>query len=101
MNNNRYDLQAQFKSICPNVYFEPPENFKMQYPCIRYKRSGTHEKRADNKLYGLIRSYEVLVLSMNPDEPMNDIIQEKFEKMTYNTHYVSDGVYIDVYKIYF
>ena len=36
MAKTRLDLQSYLKTLTANVYFQPPENVKLNYPCIIY-----------------------------------------------------------------
>ena len=40
--SKRIDLGNKLKEILgsSNVYFQPPDNLKMVYPCIRYRLEG-------------------------------------------------------------
>jgi hypothetical protein len=34
----RLQLQTLLETLTEHVYFQPPENLKVQYPCIVYQR---------------------------------------------------------------
>ncbi len=46
----RLQLQSLLSEITENVYFQPPNNVQMQYPCIVYMRDGSYVKFADNEM---------------------------------------------------
>ena len=48
--SKRVDLGNKLKEILGsnNVYFQPPDNLKMVYPCIRYRLEGGNAEYADN-----------------------------------------------------
>ena len=50
MPRKRTDLHEILKEILgsDNVYFQPPESYKMEYPCIVYERSALTTRFADN-----------------------------------------------------
>ena len=52
----RLDLQTELEELLGsrNVYFQPPESLRMNYPCIRYTRSSGETTFADNKPYTLL-----------------------------------------------
>ena len=50
-----------------NVYFQPPENIKMKYPCIVYEWSSLLTKFADDSPYYKKRQYTVTVIDADPD----------------------------------
>ena len=56
-----------------NVYFQPPETIRIQYPCIIYKLSNIRTKFADNLPYDFMKRYQLTVIDKNPDS----VIPEK------------------------
>src|SRR4051812_34274733 len=66
---SRLELQTLLESILalPNVYFQPPSNIQMQYPCIVYKRDDSQTDFADNRPYSRTKRYQVTVIDRNPD----------------------------------
>jgi hypothetical protein len=57
-----------------NVYFQPPETVKIQYPCIIYQRVKNDVKFANNGAYLIRRKYSLLVIDQNPDTEIPDKI---------------------------
>ena len=47
----RLQLHHSLKRFVPNVYFQPPTNVQMKYPCIIYKRDFADSKFADDNTY--------------------------------------------------
>lgn len=83
-----------------NVYFQPPESFKMEYPCFRYTRSLGEQTYADNKTYRFTPQYEVTLISRDPAPGIIKDVVESFEMVRYNRHFVIDNLYHDVFIIY-
>ena len=83
-----------------NVYYQPPESKKMDYPAIRYSKTSLFSLRADNSIYHDLDCYEIIVIDLLPDNP---IIKEllKLPYCSYERHYVSDNLNHDVLRIYF
>lgn len=50
-----------------NVYFQPPESVKMQYPAIRYNLGGYDIDKANNGNYRTLPTYEGVLIDRNPD----------------------------------
>ena len=50
---DREELQEVLESIMdPHpVYYQPPDNLRMTYPCIRYRLDSSQTNYADNKSY--------------------------------------------------
>lgn len=82
------------------VYFQPPENVKLQYPCIIYSRSSGDTKFANNDPYVVTRRYNIQLIDRNPDSPyIKDILQLRMCK--YDRHYVADNLNHDTFNLYF
>jgi len=65
----RLQLHEVFADILEtdNVYFQPPNNLKMQYPCIVYNLDDIDAEFADNTPYALTKRYSVTIIDRNPD----------------------------------
>ena len=72
----RLQLQSVLKLIADNVYFQPPNNIGLQYPCIIYERSGSKVTHAGNLMYLRTKSYLVTVIDQNPDSDLPDKVEE-------------------------
>lgn len=96
----RVDLQTLLESITENVYFQPPQNFTMQYPCIRYERDGTSADHADNELYRHAKRYQVTVIDRNPDTEIADEV-ESLRYSTFERFFPADDLNHYVFSIYF
>ena len=96
------DLQHLLEGLLGsrNVYFQPPENIKMEYPAIVYSRPRIDVKRANNNVYSTNNQYELIVIDKLPD---NEVIT-KLLGIPYCTHtrsYKSDNLNHDVFTLYF
>lgn len=84
-----------------NVYFQPPENFLMSFPCIRYSLDDIYTERADNLNYRAIRKYKVILIHDDPDNDIVDkLVNFKDCKMV-TSPYISDSRYHYVYSLYY
>lgn len=52
-----------------NVYFEPPTNVVMKYPCILYESQAMTTMHAGNVPFAIQDHYRVIVIDQNPDSP--------------------------------
>lgn len=89
-------LEEKFGS--KRVYYQPPENLKMEYPAIRYSSNDYNYKHADNIKYTLRKEYKITVIDRRPDNPVIDKLLE-LEYSSFEQHYVVDGLYHDVIKL--
>ena len=96
------DLQNELKSILGsnNVYFQPPSNIKMKYPCFVFERKSASQFNADNKKYLLFKCYTLTYISNEADPDMIDIVTDHFQMCRYDRPFVSDGLYHDLFTLY-
>lgn len=87
-------------TICPNVYFQPPSNVEMTYPCIVYNRDSARTDHADNKPYRHKKRYSVTVIDRSPNSALYDPIAA-LPSSAFNRFYTADNLNHDVFTIYF
>jgi hypothetical protein len=97
---SRQALQSLLEEITEHVYFKPPSNLKMQYPCIMYKRDGSDAKFADNRPYTHTKRYQVTVVDRNPDSELPDKVEE-LPLCTFNRHFQADNLNHYVFTLFF
>jgi hypothetical protein len=68
----RLQLHNILETLSENVYFQPPNNVTLIYPCIVYSRSGSQLEHADDMLYRHTKRYQVTVIDRNPDSDIPD-----------------------------
>ena len=95
----RAQLHELLESICPNVYFQPPANIVMQYPCIVYNRSAENVRYADNDRYDPYVQYEVTVIDRDPDSLIPGLVVE-LPLCRYERHFANDDLNHDVFNLY-
>lgn len=83
-----------------NVYFQPDENTKMQYPAIVYEVDGQDTIHADNKPHRRVDRYQVTVIDRNPDVPAR-LLVETLPMCTFNRAFARDGLNHRIYTLYF
>lgn len=95
------DLIYKLKHVVgvPNVYYEPPENFKMKYPCVRFQRKRFETSPADNRNYIINESVEAVLIYRTPDSPLPRRMLE-IPQCAHDRHYTADNLSHDVYTIY-
>jgi len=99
---NRIELQTLLENLLEsrNVYFQPPESVKMNYPCIRYSRNNGKPLRANNGLYGYTKSYTLIVIDKNPDSKILDKVQQ-LPYCSFERHYTADNLNHYVFNLYY
>ena len=87
MARSRVELDRILRSTLgtSNVYFDPPESFKLKYPCIVYSLGSHYEVFADDKLFINMKRYTL----------------EQLRYCHLSRPYVADGLFHYAYDIYF
>lgn len=83
-----------------NVYFQPPNNLALQYPCIVYNRERADSKFAGNNLYLYTKRYQVTVIDQDP----NSGIPDRVAALPMSSHerwFAVDNLNHDVFTLYF
>lgn len=98
----RLELQALLKDVLEAdfVYFQPPTNVKLQYPCIIYERARMDMAYADNSPYRHTKRYKVTVIDRNPDSTLVDKIAA-LPLCSHDAFYTADNLNHDVFTLYF
>lgn len=98
----RVALQEVLEVILGNdrVHFQPPENFRMEYPCIVYERDTAETSFADNNPYRYEQRYQVVYISNSP----TDLERMKIAMLptcVFVRHYTVKNLHHDVFTLYF
>lgn len=83
-----------------NVYFQPPANVQMIYPCIVYQRDYVDNKFAGNKSYHRTKRYMVTVIDRDPDSGLADLVAV-LPLCQFDRFFVVDNLNHDVFRLYF
>lgn len=83
-----------------NVYFQPPESLKMQYPAIVYSRDDIQNTFADDVVYMQKHVYQVIVIDKDPDSEIVEKVS-KLPACRFDRHYISDNLNHDSFLLYF
>jgi hypothetical protein len=83
-----------------SVYFQPPNNTQIQFPCIVYQRDAAETKFAGNLPYLYQKRYSVTVIDRDPDSPIPDRIAA-LPMCSFNRFFTADGLNHDVFTLFF
>lgn len=84
-----------------NVYFSPPEGFKLKYPCIVYHRYNGQTTYSGNMPYTFVHGYQVTLITKDIDTEILDKLIMRFPMSRYERHFVSDNLSHDSIIIYY
>lgn len=96
----RPDLHALLLTLCENVYFQPPADISMKYPCIVYNRDNIDIKHADNEPYAHKTRYSVMVIARHPDDPTSAKVA-RLPTVAYERFFTADNLNHDVFRLFY
>jgi hypothetical protein len=96
----RLQLHQLLETFTDYVYFQPPTNIQLKYPCIIYKRDFAETKFADDKPYNLTKRYMITVIDQDPDSDIPDKVAS-MPMSLFNRFYTADNLNHDVYNVFF
>jgi len=96
----RLQLHQLLETFTANVYFQPPTNIQLKYPCIVYKRDFAETKFADDKPYNHTKRYMIMVIDQDPDSDIPDKVAS-MPMSLFNRFYTADNLNHDVYSVFF
>lgn len=98
----RTDLQTLLSNtITPaKVYFQPPPNSQIDYPCLIYERKSARKVFANDKSYKWEFQYTLTFISRDPDDGgVNKLMA--LPKCVFDRHFVTSNLNHDVFTISF
>ena len=97
----RLELHNKLITFCNHVYFQPPSEVKMKYPCIRYERASGLSEQANNMNYKFNQAYNIVYISKDPDsEEIIKNLMFYFPMIRYVRHYKADNLNHDLFTLY-
>ena len=73
---SRLQLHQLLETFTPNVYFQPPVNVQLKYPCIIYRRDFAQTEFADNQPWKHTLRYSVTIIDQDPDSDIPSKVAE-------------------------
>ena len=97
----RAEIQELLEEVLgsKNVYFQPPTNTSLKYPCIVYKFERFNVRHADNKPYFVTSRWHIHHMYKNPKNDLKEKFVFEVPFCEFDRRIVSDGVYNDYYNI--
>lgn len=98
----RTSLQSILEDLLDstNVYFQPPNNVQMEYPCIVFKRDTADTEFAGNNPYRYTKRYQVTVIARDPDSGIPDKVAG-LPTCVHNRFFTANNLNHDVFVLYF
>ena len=83
-----------------SLYYQPPANVKMSYPCIVYEPIDGRTIYADNRVYVNQIQYQVTLITKNPDPEAFDAILNGIPYGSFRNKTVVDNLHNFVFYCY-
>lgn len=98
----RLELQTILEDLLGTrqVYFQPPANVQMEYPCIVYERDAARTRFAGNTPYRYTKRYQVTIIDQDPDSDIPDKVAA-LPMCLFNRHFAANNLNHDVFNIFF
>lgn len=99
---SRLDLQSKLEDLLElkHVYFQPPEDLKMEYPAIKYSLSKIESNYANDAKYSNFNRYEIIVMDRLPNnKAIQKILQLPYS--SFDRSYKANNLNHDVIILYF
>lgn len=101
MGKSRIELNADLHEICPNVYFQPPSNLRLTYPCIIYKLDNLNVRFANNGTYHYMDEYSLTYITRDPDDENIRKIPLALPYCTMTNTATADNIRNYYYRLYY
>jgi len=98
---NRIKLHNELLEFSDNVYFQPPESLRMNYPCIVYSKAGDFETQANDGYYIGMKEYDLTLIGYSPDSELPEEIRDHFRMCSITQYYVTDSLQHVKLKLYY
>jgi hypothetical protein len=100
--DRRLQLQSLLEELLgtDNVYFQPPPDMEIVYPCIVYQRDQADTRFAGNVPYRYIQRYQVTII----DKDADNVILEKVASLPltkFQRFFTAENLNHDVFSLYF
>jgi hypothetical protein len=99
----RLELQVLLEGLVPEgweVYFQPPTNLKLSFPCIVFNRDHIHIRHADNVPFKHTKRYQITVIDPDPDSEIPDKVAQ-LPTVSFDRAFTADNLHHDVFTLFF
>lgn len=85
----------------PHVYYQPPKDQQIKYPCIIYKLDDMPAIHANNYPYLWGHKYQVTVVDRNPESPLRERVQALPTAKMKTAPYERDNLHHFVFSLFY
>lgn len=107
MIRNRLELHAELQRIlvelgggkAKDVYYQPPESVKMEYPAIVYELGRIDPTSANNNYIHKKTQYQITFITKNPDSQLIDAFLDQIQFCSFSRSFKSENLNHYVYNV--
>lgn len=99
--SNRLKLHDELLEFSDNVYFQPPANIKLTYPCIIYSKTPSIKEYGNDHHYIKTQGYQITVVDADPDSLIADDLEEHFTHCAIAQYFVNDNLNHVILNLYY
>ena len=97
----RLELHKKLRMMADNVYYQPPSDDRMKYPCFLYRLSTVNSDYANNKGYINHKAYTITYICYLPEDDIIEKMFSKFEYCSFDREYSSDDLHHYVFRVFY
>lgn len=97
----RIQLHNELLEFADHVYFQPPSNLKLNYPCIIYNKTPSVKEYGNDHYYIKTQGYQLLVVDPDPDSLIADDLEDHFTYCAISQYFVSDNLNHTALNLYY
>ena len=97
----RRQLHNELRLFYENVYFQPPANIRMEYPCIVYSRYGKAPSYASDDIYKDRTGYTLTVIEKDPTSNKAEEIVRHFRYARLTAYQTVESLHQTTITIYY
>lgn len=94
-------LKGLFGANEPHVYYQPPKDQQMTYPCIRYQLDDMPAIHANNYPYAIGHRYQVTVMDRDPESYLREAVAKLPTCRMRTAPYAKDNLHHFVFSLYY
>ena len=99
--SNRLKLHDELLEFSNNVYFQPPSNIKLKYPCIIYSKTPSIKEYGNDRHYIKTQGYQITVVDTDPDSSIADDLEDHFMYCEITQYFVNDNLNHTILNLYY
>lgn len=98
---SRLELHSELLKFFDNVYYQPPSNIVMKYPCAVLNKIKGFKNFSNDSSYLKIQAYSLTLIEFDPDSSKANDIEEHFEYCEVGQYFSVDGLNHTTLTLYY